>query len=140
MKADVTALQCDAWLCPTDDSFHITAGFGKPLDKPEGGFLAGYSWLLNEVAKVFEQSGNGPLIVLGRVGRKEARNPKEVSQVIESLLPVIDEFVELAMRHCAGAEGRPLRIALPLIGTGAGGLRGARGDVIRPLLSAPVES
>lgn len=105
------------------------------MDKPEGGFLAGYSWQPNEVAKVFDKSGDGPLTILGRVGRKEARNPKEVSEVIESLLPVIDEFVALAMRHCTEVEERPLRIALPLIGTGAGGLRGARGDVIRPLLT-----
>ncbi len=134
VKADVTALQCDAWLCPTDDEFHVTAGFGRPLGKPEGGYLGDQQWLPNQRAKVFEQPGNGPVIVLGRVGRTPPTNPEEVSKFIEELLPVIDEFVHLADEHCPEPEGRPLRIALPLIGTGAGGLRGARGDVIKPLL------
>ncbi len=135
VKADVTALQCDAWLCPTDDAFHVTAGFGRPVGKPEGGFIPGHRWLPNELAKVFDQRDDSPLIVLGRVGRSPARNPKEVSEFIEALLPIIDKFVDLALQHCAGPDGRPLRIALPLIGTGAGGLRGAKGDVIRPLLA-----
>lgn len=135
VKADLTALECDAWLCPTDDDFHVTAGFGRSVDKPEGGFLAGYRWIPDELAKVFEQPVNSPLIVLGRVGRAPARNPEEVSEFIDVLLPVIDEFVELAIQHCEEPEGRPLRIALPLIGTGEGGLRGAKGDVVRPLLA-----
>lgn len=134
VKADVTALQCDAWLCPTDDGFHVTAGFGKPLDKPEGGFLAGQHWLPNELVKVFEQTDDRPLIVLGRVGRATAINPKEVSEFIDALLPIVDDFVDVAIQHCEEQEERPLRIALPLIGTGEGGLQGARGDVIRPLL------
>lgn len=135
VKADVTALQCDAWLCPTDDAFRVTAGFGRSVDKPDGGFLAGRHWLPNELATVFKQPDGSPVIVLGRVGRRPARNPEEVSKFIKALLPVIDEFVDLAHRHCAAPAGRVLRIALPLIGTGAGGLRGARGDVIRPLLA-----
>ncbi len=126
VKADVTALECDAWLCPTDDVFHVTAGFGRPVGKPEGGFLAGYHWMPDELAKVFEQPDGSPLIVLGRVGRTPARNPEEVSGFIDVLLPVIDEFVELAIQHCEEPEGRPLRIALPLIGTGEGGPTGSQ--------------
>lgn len=135
VKADVTALECDAWLCPTDDAFHVTAGFGRPVDKPEGGFLAGYQWMPDELVKVFGQPDKRPLIVLGRIGRTPAMNPEEVSEFIDVLLPVIDKFVELAIQHCEEPEGRPLRIALPLIGTGEGGLRGAKGDVVRPLLA-----
>lgn len=135
VQADITALECDAWLCPTDDALHVTAGFGRPLGKPEGGFLEGYHWLPNEFAKIFEQPDMGPLIVLGRVGRMPPRNPTEVSEFIDALLPVIDAFVGLATQHCAALEERPLRIALPLIGTGQGGLQGAKGDVIRPLLA-----
>lgn len=135
VNADVTALQCDAWLCPTDDSFHVTAGFGKAVGKPLGGFLAGHRWMPDQLAKIFERPDKGPIIVLGRIGRPPARNPEEVSGLIEALLPVIDEFVTLAKQHCERPEGRPLRIALPLIGTGAGGLRGAKGDVVRPLLA-----
>lgn len=136
VKADITALRCDAWLCPTDASFHVTAGFGKAVGKPEGGFLAGYRWHASEWAQLFPPPENGrPLIVLGRVGRAPARTPQEVVKYVEALLPVIDAFVEVAMEHCAGPDRRLLRVALPLVGTGAGGLRGAKGDVVRPLLA-----
>ena len=136
VKADITALECDAWLCPTDDRFHVTAGFGRPVGKPEGGLVAGYRWHSAELAKIFAPPGDGrPLIVLGRVGRSPATNPEQVSALVKALLPVIDAFVELAIEHCAEPQGRLLRIALPLLGTGEGGLRGAKGDVIRPLLA-----
>lgn len=136
VKADITALDCDAWLCPTDAAFHITAGFGRPVGKPEGGFLAGYRWHVDESAQLFAPPGGGrPLIVLGRVGRAPARTPDEVSEFVKALLPVVDAFVDVAIEHCAQPDGRLLRIALPFVGTGAGGLRGAKGDVIRPLLA-----
>lgn len=136
VKADITALDCDAWLCPTDASFHVTAGFGKAVGEPEGGFLAGYRWHASEWAQLFAPPESGrPLIVLGRVGRAPARIPQEVVKYVEALLPVIDAFVEVAMEHSARPDGRLLRVALPLVGTGSGGLRGARGDVVRPLLA-----
>lgn len=136
VKADITALDCDAWLCPTDDSFHVTAGFGRPVGKPEGGFLADCRWNPGELVQPFAPSEDGrPLIVLGRVGKAPARSPEEVSEVVKALLPVIDAFVDVAIEHCAEPDGRLLRIALPLVGTGDGGLRGAKGEVIRPLLA-----
>ena len=136
VKADITALDCDAWLCPTDDAFHVTAGFGRPVGKPAGGTLAGYRWHASEWAQPFAPSEDGrPLIVLGRVGRAPATNPEEVSALVKALLPVIDAFVDVAIEHCAALEGRLLRFALPVIGTGDGGLRGAKGDVIMPLLA-----
>lgn len=136
VKADVTSLDCDAWLCPTDGEFHVTSGFGWPVGKPEGGYLADRQWSSGELVQVFGQPDkNEPLIVLGRIGREPARTPAEVSGFIEELLPVIDGFVDLAAALRCEPKGRPRRIALPLIGTGAGGLRGARGEVIRPLLA-----
>ena len=135
VKADVTALECDAWLCPTDDAFHVTAGFGRPVGKSSGGFIASHHWMPDELAKVYAQPENRPLIVFGRVGRSPAKNPGEVSEFIDAVLPVIDALVALAIQHCEDPESRPLRIALPVIGTGEGGLRGAKGDVVRPLLA-----
>lgn len=135
VKADITALDCDAWLCPTDDWFDVTAGFGRPVGKPEGGILDGYRWEPSEWAQLFAPPEDSrPLIVLGRVGRAPARNPEEVSALVKALLPVIDAFADVAIEHRAQPDGRLLRIALPLVGTGAGGLHGAKGDVIRPLL------
>ena len=49
---------------------------------------------------------------------------------------MIGEFVEVAaMRRRNSRPDRPQRLALPLIGTGHGGLSGAKGDIIKPLLT-----
>ena len=59
VKADITALECDAWLCPTDDWFDITVGFGWSVGKPEGGILAGYRWHAAESAQLFAPPEGG---------------------------------------------------------------------------------
>ncbi len=136
VKADVTTIDCDAWLCPTDVRFKVNAGFGKPLGLPDGGLLPGYEWPTKQraIAADRHRQQNQPLTVLGKVGQVTPANPQEVTALIEKLLPVIGEFVEVAVKQ-ADATRRPLRLALPLIGTGHGGLSGAKGDTIAPLLT-----
>jgi hypothetical protein len=50
------------------------------------------------------------------------------------LLPLIRNFVTVARAELPPSPDRPLRLALPLIGTGRGGLAGAKGNVIEPLI------
>jgi hypothetical protein len=139
VAADVTTINCDAWLCPTDVRFKVNAGFGKPLGLPEGGLLRDYEWPRGRSAIAADQhrQETQPLVVLGRVGQARPTTPEGVTTLIEKrLLPVIGEFVEVAVENFhAQAACRPLRLALPLIGTGHGGLSGAKGDTIRPLLT-----
>jgi NAD-dependent SIR2 family protein deacetylase len=136
VKADVTTIDCDAWLCPTDVLFKVNASFGKPLGLSDGGFLPGYEWPRDRhaIAADHHHHQNQPVAVLGYVGRVTPTNPQEVTALIEKLLPVIGEFVEVAVKQ-ADVKRRPLRLALPLIGTGHGGLSGAKGDTIEPLLT-----
>jgi ATP-dependent Lhr-like helicase len=136
VKADVTTLDCDAWLCPTDERFKVNAGFGKPLGLSEDGFLMGYDWgPRRAIPADHHQQHNAPLAVLGDVGRLTPTTPEEVTALITDLLPVIREFVKVAVERIqANTTRRPLRLALPLIGTGHGGLSGAQGDTIKPLL------
>ena len=50
------------------------------------------------------------------------------------LVKVIGAFVEVAVAQCRPKKPGPLRLALPLIGTGDGGLAHVTGDVIQPLI------
>jgi NAD-dependent SIR2 family protein deacetylase len=136
VKADVTTIDCDAWLCPTDHRFKVNAGFGKPLGLPKGGILKGYHWPDEQRAIAADQhhQPNQPLAVLGDVGRSTPRSPDKVKAHIEDLLPVIGAYVSIAVERCDSSTDGPLRLALPLIGTGHGGLSGVKGDTITPLL------
>ncbi len=137
VKADVTTIDCDAWLCPTDGDFHVTDGFGKALGLNGAGTLRGHGWKPGHRVLPFNWSQpEQPLIFLGDVGRARPETPKEVAALIRELLPVVDEFVGRGIESClANATNRKLRLALPLIGTGHGGLKAAKGEVIEPLVS-----
>lgn len=135
VKADVTTLDCDAWLCPTDTAFSVTQGFGAAVGLPFGGYLRGLNWGDRRAIAFPERPEGTPLIVLGEVGQIAATRPDEVAALIARLLPVIGDFVDVALTSCHGNMRRPLRLALPLIGMGQGGLSGAKGETIKPLLT-----
>ncbi len=135
VKADVTTLDCDAWLCPTDRSFSVTRGFGAAVGLPCGGNLRGLRWGDRRAVAFPEHPESAPLIVLGEVGQVVATGPDEVAALITRLLPVIGDFVDVALSCCQADTRRPLRLALPLIGMGQGGLSGAKGETIKPLLT-----
>ncbi|OBJ86041.1 hypothetical protein A9W97_18695 [Mycobacterium gordonae] len=134
VKADVTTIDCDAWLCPTDPDFHVTAGFASAVGLSQEGCLEEMSW--DDAAVPFNPKHTRPLIVLGNVGNYEAKSPHDVEHQVSKLKPVVKAFVRIAIEYCCVPNSElPLRLALPLIGTGQGGLRGAKGDTIKPLLS-----
>jgi hypothetical protein len=133
-KADVTKIACDAWLCPTDQRFSVTPGFANAVGLPGHGQLEGVTWGPSQAIPF--RNDDHPLIVLGNVGKARASTPEDVGRQVKQLLPVVDAFVEVATEKCSQSSPLPLRLALPLIGTGHGGLAGAKGDVIRPLINA----
>lgn len=135
VRADVTTIQCDAWLCPTDKWFNVTEGFGHSVGLPRGGKLRDHQWPDSARAMLYKHQIDGaPLIVLGDVGRSTV-DPSEVKTHIRELLPVVDDFIDVAIRNRQPSAGRRrMRLALPLIGTGHGGLKGAKGDVVKPLM------
>jgi hypothetical protein len=134
VKGDVTTIACDAWLCPTDRVFSVTKGFRKALGLVDR-YLTGYEWRGRQAIPFKRQPKSQPLIVLGKVGQRKPSRPEEVTALVDKLVPVITEFVEVAVREVEGHPDRPTRLALPLIGTGHGGLSGAKGETIRPLLT-----
>ncbi|MDP7701324.1 SIR2 family protein [Mycobacterium sp. TY815] len=135
VKANVTTIDCDAWLCPTDPKFHVTAGFASAVGLSAAGRLKGPSWE-HPLAVPFNLGRSRPLIVLCNVGTYEAESPDDVKHQVGQLGPIVEAFVELSVQHCRRRDAETkLRLALPLIGTGEGGLKGAKGDTIKPLVS-----
>lgn len=136
VKADVTAIDCDAWLCPTDAMFSVTAGFAQAVGLSRAGRLKGFRWNGAEAIPFNPQRDGGPLIVLGAVGRRRPKTPEQVARHVAQLQPVVDAFIRVAVDHCRPNPSRKqLRLGLPLIGTGHGGLNGVKGDAIKPLLT-----
>lgn len=133
VKADVTTIMCDAWLCSTDCDFTIEPWARKALGIKTR-HLKGHRWGRRR-AIPYDRSAT-PLVVLGDVGQTTASEPERIEQRLEQLFPVIDQFAEVAIKHSPGRKSNlPLRLALPLIGTGQGGLHGVKGHTLRPLLN-----
>ena len=132
VKADVTTIKCDAWLCPTDPDFWVEEWVQKALGLKHR-HIKGYAW--DRRAVEFKRD-SAPVVVLGDVGRVPPSRPEEIADLIDELLPVIDDFVEVAVKRRGKSNpDQPPRLALPLIGTGEGGLRGVQGHTLKPLLS-----
>jgi hypothetical protein len=144
VKGDVTKIKCDAWLCPTDVNFSVTAIFGPALGYPGRKKLTGHCWdgrnavpynpAVTPPGARTKGTRATPLIVLGNVGMNTPRSDRQIQSHVEELLPVVTDFVRVAKGEVTPPENQPLRLALPLIGTGRGGLAGAKGDVVKPLL------
>src|ERR1700757_3411999 len=133
VKADVTTVKCDAWLCSTNCDFRVEPWARQGLGV-ETSHLSGYSW--DGRRAIPYDSDATPLVVLGDVGQTIASGPDDIASRLERLFPVIDQFTEAAIKQLAGRKSnQPPRLALPLVGTGAGGLHGVRGHTLRPLLN-----
>jgi hypothetical protein len=132
VKADVTTIKCDAWLCPTDPDFEVEPWARKALGVKKSR-LKGYDWADRRAIAYTPHAA--PLIVLGDVGRLPPSTPEEIAAQISELLPVIDQFADVAINHLGkSGSDQLLRLALPKIGSGKGGLRGATGHTLQPLL------
>lgn len=131
---DVTRIECDAWLLPTDRGFNITRSFREVvgLNPSDDGRLSGYEWGDAAVVRWNRPpEDHGPQIWLGDVGRL-------VGEWSEDLARVAAEFVEKASRAVGSktATGRYPVLALPVIGTGHGGASSHKGEVYLALFEA----
>jgi SIR2-like domain len=135
VQADVTTIACDAWLCPTDEWFSVTKGFREALGV-ESQHLSGHDWGRQRAIPYRGRSRRNTGIVLGNVGQDELAGRRGLAALVRKLVAVVSAFVDVAStdRNLEGLQ-RPLKLALPLIGTGHGGLKRFKGDTIRPLLA-----
>ena len=139
VRADLLNLDCDAWLLPTDDAFMVEDPWASAIGLRGRGRLSDLEWkgrrLAMPVAGSTSRGGPWtPLPILGRVG-VTAGTP--VDQAVARAASVASDFVDVAVRELRRRTlGRRPRLALPLIGTGAGGLAGAPGDLLVPLIDS----
>lgn len=138
-RSDLTRLHCDAWLLPTSRGFHVVRGWPlrraqratisalerSTLPHPEGWSRSG---VRVRVLREGRLTDNEPFPVLANVGRSfEA----PVEWYLEGVLQFLDKSCVLD-RITHSRERRLL--AVPLVGTGSGGMSAAKGGVIDALV------
>jgi len=131
INGDVGRVACDAWLLPADARFHVTEKFaqhvaprhrGVPVDIPDDGYAGDRCVLYRQAAD------DQPDLWIGDVGRSGAD--------LAHYSRVAARFVERAAETVRGrvATGTVPLIAIPVIGSGDGGKRWARGPLLKELI------
>jgi hypothetical protein len=135
-RGDLRTLACDAVLIPTDDACRIGASWHDvvPSVPSPGPTWPEEPWRLEPVTR----SPTAPRVWLVATAQLAERggDRSAVERALEVLLDRVERFVAVAAAS-ARAEGsdrpRPL-LAVPVVGTGAGGLRARPGGVVSALL------
>lgn len=129
-KGDITRLTCDAWLLPTDAWLAVTGTWGLPSGAIEGGLL-----------KATPPDGWGTSVLSCPLDTESARSHGvpwmtcvgSTFADVDGYLKAITEFVKKASVVLHGhtpAFGRAKRLlAVPAVGTGAGGAAMVKGKV-----------
>ena len=150
INGDVQKLACDAWLLPTDEHLTVTASFAAAIEDRvtpygDGDFkVENFTWNGSAVGICKEAVDGEPAIWLADVGVApfDAKSTESVvkKEVSEWFGRRAGEFVRLAAAE-ATTRGviRPI-VALPIIGSGDGGLSEHRGKLLKGLLSAIYEA
>jgi hypothetical protein len=125
---DLTTIACDAILVPTDECLSFTESWDSlELEVPESG------WGDQKVIKYGDEPRE-PQIWLGNIGRPGNANEFAMYE------PAVKEFIQRAKATIPlKRQGRiyqwpKLRLALNVIGSGEGGGRERRGDLVRGLV------
>lgn len=134
IDGDVSTLACDAWLLPTDLRFSITNSFCKAVGLPERAILpnAPSSWGGRGCLYLDHLNGDGrPDLWLGDIGRQ--------GDDLQHYEQRAGEFIEAASARVRATRpdlGRPPLLAMNVIGSGRGGQRRRRGDLLNALIPA----
>ena len=137
LQGDITHLACDDWLLPTDNVLHVTPSWWKrELVDP---LRAAGAWRYDEPhlgnRRHFEER------VLPLPDIADDRPQPWLVSVLGNPMENALAFVRSAARTGRRSTKRARRlIALPVIGTGWGGLRYAAGDVLADLIPTLAEA
>ena len=142
INADISRLKCDAWLLPSDKDWIITSAFSRVVGEseefqykeiPEGG------WPSNGMILLKDGEGQEPDIWLGDIGRPSDTEPSHYALRAK-------EFAKVATNRVLEQRGQQLKednrlplIAVNVLGSGKGGKRSQRGELIHALLPALFE-
>ena len=134
IDGDITRLQSDAWLLPTDDHFQIASAFVAAVGMTSPGTLPAThraEWGTHVVQLLrndHESDAANSQIWLGRVGAGDLTEPQR-------LIHCARDFVRLSAADARRrvSDCRPV-LAMPLIGSGEGGNRKWRGELLKALI------
>lgn len=132
IDGDLTRIQADAVLIPTDVGYHMT-GLWDPLLKD--------GWANRVDRSSTEWKVNSDPATLARGQQIWFANVGSIAPSPGPYVEVAREFVRRASEALRERDGgvvpaRPYLLALNALGTGAGGMRGQRGLLIRDLVGA----
>lgn len=129
VAGDITKIGCDAWLLPTDGAFAISDAFAAEVGTEADHHLADHRWNGSRVIR-FEQTPAGkPQVWLADVGLSPGGAHVEASWFAD----VIEPFVRSAKDGRSPSSIPPL-LAIPVLGTGDGGMAADKGRIYQELL------
>ena len=139
VDGDITRLKCDAWLLPSDRAWHITPAFASALGmEGEGTYLrrpeAG--WPVDGMFLHEAEDPNGPDVWLGDIGRHADEDPLHYASRAQTFARIAVERILDRRQEELSVQGRRPLIALNVLGTGRGGKRSRRGQLLQALLPA----
>ncbi len=142
VHGDLLQLVHDAWLAPTDCLWNVTAGWrlalGMPpdadrLDPAARGLVIPSSWGHDGRVCPLPDEGDGSRAWLCDVGSHAGEASAWYAEGVRQFLDTASR--DLADRKPARRRERPL-LALPVVGTGAGGQARTVGAVVEPIVQA----
>lgn len=133
VDGDITSISCDAWLVPSDQRLKVTSHFARNVGLATSGNLQipGWTgWPDDGIVLLQEGSDGEPSLWLGDIGRPG-------STPIEHFGRRASTFIRMASEHVRrqnGSLGRRPLLALPVLGSDAGGMRARRGELLEELI------
>lgn len=137
---DITHLECDAWLLPTDEQLAITDGWFEALPELQERLDRTDTAVLrtgDAQAAPLAPGGDGPAIVLATVPLEGVLDASGIEHIEAS----VREFVGCAALMAAAPRHKRSKrlLALPSFGTGKGGGAHLRGQLAERLLDVCAE-
>jgi hypothetical protein len=138
LHGDLTRLACDGWLLPCDATMHVMPHWTEELDSPWSPPSPWPAWQSEQerVTRVEDWPGaTQPWLV-----NTGASSGTAVEWFVDGVVAFVDEAAPYARaRPFITRRAKPL-LALPLIGTGAGGAARRAGQVVEALLPSLAEA
>jgi hypothetical protein len=136
VHGDLTALDCDVAVVPTDALLRVESSWHELVTQDEARAALPNGWRAagGRSADIGRREDDGPVRVLVQVA---ARGSEPVGWYVDGVREALRRTQDSGCRPAA-RRGRPL-VGLPLVGTGLGGGAGSRGDLIPPLLELLAE-
>lgn len=137
IDGDITRLKCDAWLLPSDQAWQVTPTFCGAVGMEEEGqyrLRPTNGWPANGMYLHEDEDPSSPDIWLGDVGRHPDEDPQHYAERAKVFAEVACQRIREVRREELGEQRRRPLIALNVLGSGRGGKRSRRGQLLNVLI------